>query len=48
MQKEIDHLKRSVVRGMAAIGANQGLFLVGLSHMMRTIIMSAEIEIRPR
>ena len=36
-----------MVKRMAAIGADQGLLLVSLSHMMRTIIMNAETEIHP-
>ena len=58
MQKEIDHLKRNLrhpiltslpmVKRMATIGVDQGLLLASLSHMMRTIIMSAETEILPR
>ena len=34
-----------MVKRMAVIGADQGLPLASLSHMMSTIIMSAETEI---
>ena len=37
-----------MVKRMAAIGTDQGLLLASLSHMMRTIIMSAETEIHPQ
>ena len=36
-----------IVRRMAAIGADRGLPLTSLSHMMRTIIMNVETEIHP-
>ena len=37
-----------MVKRMAAIGVGRGLLLVSLSYMMRSIIISAETEIRPR
>ena len=36
-----------MVKRMVAIGTDQGLLLASLSHMMKIIIMSAEIEIHP-
>ena len=36
-----------MVRKVATIGANRGLPLASLSHMMRTIIMNIETEIHP-
>ena len=36
-----------MVKRIVAIGANQGLLLASLSHMIRTIITSAKTEIRP-
>ena len=37
-----------MVKRVAATGKGQGLLLASLSHMMKTIIMSAESDIRPR
>ena len=37
-----------MVKRMAAIGIGRGLLLASFSHMIRSIIMSAEKEIRPR
>ena len=36
-----------MVKRIVAIGANQGLLLASLSHMMRTIITSVETKIHP-
>ena len=48
MQREIDHLKRKLChkrRRLVVIDVDQGLLLVSLFRMMRTTIMSTEIEI---